>query len=239
MKLENFFDKEKIAREFSRHAETYDKFASLQNSLARELVEIIRALKISPKTILDIGTGTGEVAFLLQDLFGNSKIIGCDIAPGMIEKARQKNKSANIAFDLADAEILPYKSGSFDLVASNTTYQWVENLKRAFAEAARVLKDSGHFAFITFGPDSLMELKKAYKLTVDEKAEYLHEYKTISELGNLLENIGFKVLSLNSRSVRTAYENFKEMQKTIKNIGAINASTKLNSDARKCSRSSK
>jgi len=227
MRSENLFDKERIAREFSRHAGTYDKFASLQNSLAKELVNSVRAFKISPKTILDIGTGTGEVAFLLQNVFRDAKITGCDIAPGMIERAKQKNRSKNITFEVCDAEIMPYKDKTFDLVVSNTTYQWVENLYRAFAEADRVLKPSGHFVFITFGPDSLNELKRAYRLTVDEKAEYLHEYMTVSEIGTILENAGFKVVSLSSRSVRSVYDNFREMQKTIKNIGALNASTKL------------
>jgi malonyl-CoA O-methyltransferase len=227
MNSEHFLDKSKIARSFTRFAETYDKFASLQKQLAIQLVDAIRSLNLSPKNILDIGTGTGEVAFLLHDFFPNAKITGCDIAPGMIKKATQKNPHKCISFEICDAESLPYPDNEFDLIVSSTTYQWVEDLQKAFSEAKRVLKDKCNFLFITFGPDSLMELKKSYKLTVDEKAEYLHEYRTVSEIGKLLESCGLKVSNLNSKIVRTIYSNFREMQKTIKNIGALNASTNL------------
>jgi malonyl-CoA O-methyltransferase len=220
-------DKKKIAKSFSRYAETYDRFANLQKSLARELVDTVKSLGISPANILDIGTGTGEVAFLLHQAYPKAKITGCDIAPGMIEKADEKNRFDNLSFDICDAEFLPYKNKTFDLAASSTAFQWMESLVRAFAEAYRVLKDSSHFVFITFGPDSLSELKKAYRLKVDENAQYLHEYKTVSEVGFLLEQCDFKVVSLSSRSVKSVYPNFREMQKTIKSIGALNASVAL------------
>jgi len=227
MNFQGSFDKNKIARSFSRYARTYDRFANLQKNLAGNLMETVRSLKISPKKILDIGTGTGEMAFLLHNDFPNAKIWGCDIAPGMVKKSMEKNKFEGITFEVCDAEFLPYKDKTFDLVVSNTVYQWVEELARAFSEARRVLKDSCYFAFITFGPDSLSELKKSYRLKVDEKAEYLHEYKTVSEVGSLLERCDLKVASLSSRSVRTVYPDFREMQKTIKSIGALNASVNL------------
>ena len=220
-------DKRRIALSFSRAAETYDLFSQLQKHLANELAKTISSLKISPKNILDIGTGTGTVAFLLHGKFGDARITGCDIAPGMIEKAVQKNRSGNMIFEVADAENLPYGDGSFDLVASSTTYQWVERLDAAFAEAERVLKKTGHFAFITLGPESLAELKKSFKFTVDETAKYLHEYKTIGEISTILETCGFKVIRIDSRHVRVAYSDFKDMFRTIKGIGALNATTEL------------
>lgn len=224
---ENSLDKNKIARSFSRYAQTYDKFAGLQKQLAKELVDTVKKLDISPNNILDIGTGTGEVAFLLQALFPNAKIKGCDLAPGMIQVAKQKNISKNISFDVADAEVLPYRPETFDLVVSSTTYQWVENLRAAFGEANRVLKNKCNFVFTTFGPDSLKELKTSFRLNVDENAEYLHTYKTLSEIASLLELSEFKVINLNSRLVRTVYPNLREMLKKIKSIGALNASAKL------------
>jgi len=227
MNLQSSLNKKKIALSFSRAAETYDQFSRLQKHLANELAQTISSLNISPKDILDIGTGTGEVAFLLHEKFGDARITGCDIATGMIEKAVQKNRSGNMTFEVADAESLPYGDGSFDLVASSTTYQWVEHLDTAFAEAGRVLRKPGHFAFITLGPESLAELKKSFKFTVDETAEYLHEYKTIGEISTLLETCGFKVVRIGSKLVRTAYSDFKDLFRTIKGIGALNATTEL------------
>jgi malonyl-CoA O-methyltransferase len=227
MNSQDFLDKKKIALSFSRSAETYDQFSQLQKSLAKELARSVGSLKISPKDILDVGTGTGEVTFLLHEQFKDARITGCDIAPGMIEKASQKNRSKNMKFEIADAEKLPYESDHFDLVVSSTTYQWVEDIEKAFSEAKRVLKKNGYFAFITFGPESLIELKKSFKFTVDETAEYLHEYKTVGEISAILEGCGFKVDKIVSRLVRSVYSDFKDMFRTIKGIGALNATTKL------------
>ncbi|MFH1709967.1 MAG: methyltransferase domain-containing protein, partial [bacterium] len=153
-------DKKRIAKSFSRSAEHYDEFAGLQRTLAKELMESISALGISPSDILDIGTGTGGVAFLLGAKFKNSNIAGCDIAPGMIKKAIHNNRYKNVTFEVADAENLPFADGRFDLVASSTTLQWIDDLAQAFSHAKRVLKRGGHFAFITFGPKTLTELKQ-------------------------------------------------------------------------------
>jgi ubiquinone/menaquinone biosynthesis C-methylase UbiE len=59
-------NKEKIVRAFSRSSKTYDKYASLQKTLAKELVETVRNLRLKPNKILDIGTGTGEAAFAFK-----------------------------------------------------------------------------------------------------------------------------------------------------------------------------
>jgi len=227
MNSQDFLDKNKIAQSFSRSAEKYDEFAHLQQQLAKEMVDAIQPLKIHPKSILDIGTGTGEVAFLLHEIYKDAKITGCDLAPGMIKKAKQKNTTKKIDFEVGDAEDLPYPDKTFDLVVSSTTYQWVEDLERAFAEAKRVMKPGSYFVFTTFGPESLNELKKSYKLIVDEKAGYLHKYRSIEDIREILRSGGFDCQNIELKMVKTIYESFRKMQKTIKSIGAVNASIDL------------
>ena len=220
-------DKEKIASSFSRSAERYDEFAAVQKRLAGEMVAGLPPLRADRLKVLDIGSGTGEVAFLLAERFRGASIKGCDIALGMVRKAINKNRFPNVNFEVADAESLPYADAEFDLVVSSTTLQWVDDLKKAYAEASRVLKPGGYFAFVTFGPKTLSELKRSYKTAFDAEADYLHVYKNMRELASLLRSTGFEVLRNNSDTTREFYPDFKTFFRSLKGLGALNASPRL------------
>jgi len=223
----NSLDKQRIARSFSRSAGTYDAHSTLQKELAKELVELVRSLRIRPSAILDIGTGTGEVASLLNKLFPEARISGCDIAPGMVKKAIQQHPGEMFQFDIADAEALPYPDKKFDLVASSTTYQWINDLPKAFGEARRVLADKGTFAFLTFGPKTLTELKRCYRISVDRNANYLHDYRNSRQVHAMLKKIGFRNIKVSSRVVTRLYPDFRTFLRSLKGIGALNASHNL------------
>jgi malonyl-CoA O-methyltransferase len=216
-------DKKKIVNAFSRSASSYDQFSHLQKSIAMELAAHTSMLGIAPKNILDIGTGTGDLPFYLADTFPDAKISGIDIAQGMIDAAKEKNKSSNISFVIGDAEKLPYKNGSFDLVISSSTYQWVNDLSLAFDEAFRVLAAGGTFIFATYGPSTLKELKQAYMLKADSNATYLHEYKDVMQISGALFASGFAVNNISTREIKQLYSDCREMFRVLKGIGAMNA----------------
>ena len=220
-------DKKKIALSFSRSAENYDKFAALQRTLSKELIESLSNVKMSPASVLDIGTGTGGAAFLLAAKFRDAKIIGCDIAPGMIMRAEKNNTFKNVSFTAGDAESLPFDDKSFDLVVSSTTFQWVDDIEKAFAEAKRVLKPGGFFAFVTFGPKTLSELKRNYKIAFGNEADHLHKFRNIRELQAILKDAGFNVLKFNTNTIREFYADFRAFFKSLKGMGALNASPYL------------
>jgi malonyl-CoA O-methyltransferase len=227
MRSQSSLDKARIARSFSRSAETYDKFSGLQRTLANDLVKSVASVNISPKNILDIGTGTGSVAFLLHERYKEANIIGCDLAPGMIKKASQNNPHGNVTFEVADAESLPFEDKKFDLVASSTTFQWINDLAKAFSEAKRVLVPGGYFAFVTFGPKTLSELKRNYKIAFGEDAAYLHKFNNMREIQAMLKTSGFEALKLNSDTLREFYPDFRTFFKSLKGLGALNASPDL------------
>jgi SAM-dependent methyltransferase len=97
--------------------------------------------------VLDLGSGAGFDCFLAANRVGkNGKIIGVDMTPEMIDKAREnarKSKCKNVEFRLGEIENLPVADSSVDVVISNCVINLSPNKKRVFEEAFRVLKPRG------------------------------------------------------------------------------------------------
>lgn len=109
----------------------------------------IAAIK-SGDTVLDLGSGAGNDAFVARALVGErGKVIGLDMTEAMLEKAKKNTKTlgyTNVEFKLGDIEAMPIDSGSVDVVISNCVLNLVPDKQKAFAEIFRVLKDGGHFS---------------------------------------------------------------------------------------------
>jgi SAM-dependent methyltransferase len=99
------------------------------------------------QTVLDLGSGGGFDCFLAANKVGKSgKVIGVDMTPEMIDKAREnarKGKYANVEFRLGEIENLPVANSTIDVVISNCVINLSPNKKRVFEEALRVLKPDG------------------------------------------------------------------------------------------------
>ncbi len=104
--------------------------------------------EIAGKRCLDIGTGTGEIAFLVAQHAGaDGDVIGLDLTPKMLELAREKMKSRDlprpVEFVEGDALKLPYGEGTFDLITSGYMLRNVAGLQGAIDEMYRVLRPGG------------------------------------------------------------------------------------------------
>jgi len=90
--------------------------------------------------ILDVGCGTGHLAFAVARRTGAGEVRGVDLAQPYIEHARHHNEDARIAFEVADACALPYAAQSFDRVLSLLVLHFVPEPGKAIAEMRRVAK---------------------------------------------------------------------------------------------------
>jgi len=222
-------NKDRIKLTFSRAASSYDGFATLQKEVAdRLLMDFISPLTThhAPRSILDIGCGTGFLTYGLAELFPQASISGCDIAHPMVKIARLKNEEAPILFTTANGESLPYKDKVFDIVASNLTYQWVPDMGTAFLEAYRVLRRGGFFIFSTLGCETLKELRNCYReVSAMFSRDGLPPFMVFSDketILSVLKDKGFKDVSIETTNIIKTYQDMWALLKTLKSIGAGN-----------------
>ena len=148
--------------------------------------------------VVDLGSGAGNDCFVARAETGASgKVIGIDMTPAMIEKARNnadKLNYKNVEFRLGDIEQLPVAANTADVVVSNCVLNLVPDKRKAFLEIARVLKPGGHFSIsdiVLRGtlPDKLRSAAEMYAGCVAgaiQKDEYLQ----------LIKDFGFENITL-------------------------------------------
>jgi demethylmenaquinone methyltransferase/2-methoxy-6-polyprenyl-1,4-benzoquinol methylase len=109
--------------------------------------------KIHPKTILDVATGTGDLAIELAKL-GNVNITGIDISRGMLDRGVVKigklGLNEKITLQQADSENLPFADNTFDAVSVAFGVRNFEDLKKGMGEMHRVLRSGGYLAVLEF-----------------------------------------------------------------------------------------
>jgi demethylmenaquinone methyltransferase/2-methoxy-6-polyprenyl-1,4-benzoquinol methylase len=171
-------------------------------------LKIVSARK--PKIILDIATGTGDLAILMTQT-NAEKIIGLDISAGMLEvgkkKIEEKKLSNVIDLVLGDSENIPFEDNYFDAITVGFGVRNFENLEKGFAEILRVLKPNGVFVILETSVPDKTPYKQGYKFytknilpligklfSKDNSAYgYLSESAAVFPYGEALNNILRKI----------------------------------------------
>ncbi|MBU2504343.1 MAG: malonyl-ACP O-methyltransferase BioC [Candidatus Omnitrophica bacterium] len=210
-------DKVIIKKNFSRSAKFYDQHAVIQNLCALELIKKTRPGSFS--RILDIGCGTGNYTRLLKDKFPFARIKAIEISSPMVEIARKKLKAKGIEFILGDGESINLGE-QFDLISSNVSFQWFEDLNQALSRYRKLLKKGGVILFSIFGPRTFYELNKALEelcgLVSPISASY---FATASRIEQML-NDNFQDSRVERKNYKKRYTSIQELFKTIKYTGA-------------------
>ncbi len=149
-----------ISGNFSKSASSYDDHAEVQKECARKLLTLIKR-KHFPR-ILEIGCGTGVYTHMLSKKYSDSEIVALDISDEMIKIAREKVPKEGIDFISADGEQIEV-DGKFDLITSNASFQWFENLGTALRLFAGSLAEDGLLCFSMYGPETFKELEEVFK----------------------------------------------------------------------------
>ncbi len=168
--------------------------------------------EIHPEKILDVATGTGDLAINLVDT-GAKEIIGLDISSGMLEigqkKVVHKSLDHKISMVLGDGERIDYPDNHFDAITVSFGVRNFENLEKGLSEIFRVLKPGGIFAVLETSVPPKFPFKQGYyfysntilpvvgKLFSKDKGAYTYLSKSAAvfpygeEFNNILRKIGF------------------------------------------------
>lgn len=106
-----------------------------------------RAAALGPRRILEIAAGTGIVTEALAEALPDADIVATDLNQAMLDVAASRVHSANVRFQAADAQSLPFPDAGFDLVVSQFGVMFFPDRIAAYREALRVLKPGGRFLF--------------------------------------------------------------------------------------------
>ncbi len=189
-----------VVTEFSKHAESYDKFAVVQKTAADLLIKMMNESQVEPSSnliVLEIGAGTGILTSNLLEANPSSCFVCLDASSTMLRKLRKK-----LAPQVKDSQILTYlidcnrlsefmldSEFNFDMVVSSFAIQWINDLPYLFRSINKLLRAGGRLAFCLPGQDSFPEWQEACSLAgVPYTANSLPSYE---EVVNACSNAGF------------------------------------------------
>lgn len=215
--------KSQVAAAFSRAADHYDNFAKVQKTVACRVANLTETLLVEGETLLDLGTGTGSVLKYLNATRHQLEwCLGLDIAEGMVRRASAAAELEGCLLGVADIEKLPIRHSSIDVAVSSLAMQWCSDLTRLFAGLLAVLKPNGKAVIATLGPETLCELKAAWR-HVDANV-HVNGFANCAVLTKAAERAGFRV-KLERQIEQLTYPDLMPLLRELKAIGAHNMHT--------------
>jgi demethylmenaquinone methyltransferase/2-methoxy-6-polyprenyl-1,4-benzoquinol methylase len=207
--------KKQVEQMFDNISENYDGLNrvisfGIDQKWRKNLINMVKATQ--PKYILDVATGTGDLAIAMADS-NAEKIIGLDISAGMLQvgkhKITDKKLDDRIEMVQADSENLPYKDDTFDAITVAFGVRNFEDLEKGLSEIYRVLSPGGIFVVLETSVPTKFPFKQGYKaysnyllptigklFSKDKSAyKYLSESASVfpyaEKFNNILRKIGF------------------------------------------------
>ncbi len=211
--------KQQVSSMFDRIAPYYDLLnrvlsLGIDTRWRRKLVRKIAAQK--PGQVLDVATGTGDVALEIHRQLPDSLITGADISEEMLEigrkKVAKKGLTAQIRLQAGDSENLPFPDNTFDAITVAFGVRNFEDLDLGLKEMNRVLKKGGKLVVLEFSKPVSFPFKQMYnayfryvlpvigRLTSKDPRAYSYLYESVQafpdgeDFMRILKNNGYKTL---------------------------------------------
>ena len=154
-----------------------------------------RLSEVSPGKVLDVATGTADVAIEINKQFRETEIVGIDISKEMVaygnKKVEKQGLSSHIRLMVGDSENLPFENNSFDAVTVSFGVRNFENLEKGLSEINRVLRKDGKLVVLEFSKPTMFPFKQGFnfyfknilpligKLTSKDPKAYHYLYESV------------------------------------------------------------
>lgn len=201
----------RVAHAFSRAAPRYDALATAQRQIGQRLWD---SLPANARNVLDVGCGTGYWTHRLAERYPAAQLTGLDLAPGMLEQARQRY-GERIHWQTGNATAMPFDDRAFDLVFSNLAVQWCLDISAVMDEIYRVLTLSGQAHITTLLPGTLEEIAFAW-----QRPEALLQTPNQASVERAIGESGLTITRQTATVERFFYPDVKAVMASIKGVGA-------------------
>jgi malonyl-CoA O-methyltransferase len=210
-------DKRSVAASFSRAAASYDGVAGLQRTVGDTLLARLPS-DLAPERWLDLGCGTGHFSRALAGRFPQAEGLALDIAEGMLRHARPLGGATH--FVAGDAERLPLRDASVDLLFSSLALQWCGDFAGVLGEARRVLRPGGCLAFSSLCVGTLQELRDAWQAV--DGLVHVNAFRHFEDYQQLCADSSLQLVGLERRAEVLHFTDLRRLTHELKALGAHN-----------------
>jgi len=202
----------------------------LRNHAAAGMFERLKDVRRDFPQVLDLGANAGA---LLSEIPNNPKLETiehfCQVAPvpSILQRGTLPNPpGVKVATLVANHEELPFPDGTFDLVVTNLSLHWVNNLPGAFKEILRVMKSDGVFIGTMLGGSTLQELRSCFSVADQERrggiTSHISPMVHMNQIGDMLHSSGFSLLTIDTETVNIPYPDMFVLCSHLQGMGATN-----------------
>ena len=213
--------KEQVAQMFNNISDNYDGLNRMISfgidvKWRKKVVKLVADCQ--PKLVLDIATGTGDLAINISKNTSASKIIGLDISEGMLGVGKQKvakENLDNVELVLGDSEKIPFEDNTFDAITVAFGIRNFETLEKGLAEILRVLKPKGSFVIL----ETSVPVKTPYKQFYN-----FHSSRVLPLMGKLFSKEGSAYSYLSESAAK--FPHGENLNNILQKVGFIEVANK-------------
>ncbi|MCP4329172.1 MAG: methyltransferase domain-containing protein [Alphaproteobacteria bacterium] len=214
------FDRAVVRRHRRRAAACLASHDFLIREIAERLADRLVDVKRRFPLALDVGCHSGQIGGVLHGRGGIDTLIQTDLAVEMAERA----SGLRVA---ADEEFMPFADHSLDLVLSNLSLHWVNDLPGALIQIRRMLRPDGLFLASLLGGETLHELRSAL-LDAELKvsggaAPRVSPFADVRDAGGLLQRAGFALPVVDTDTVTVTYADAMALMRDLRGMGETSA----------------
>ncbi|KAL7845458.1 hypothetical protein AOLI_G00236500 [Acnodon oligacanthus] len=221
----NVFDRNMKRRQkkWASSLQEHNKYDYLRDEVGSRVADRIYDIARTFPLALDVGCGKSHIAeHLSKEVV--ERLFLTDISDGLLRQKKESEMPTHCV--MADEEFLPFRENTFDLVVSSLSMHWINDLPGALRQIHQVLKPDGVFIGAMVGGETLYELRCSLQLAELEReggfSPHISPYTAVTDLGNLLGQAGFNMLTVDVDEIQVHYPGMLEVMCDLQGMGESN-----------------